>query len=545
MCLIIGVVTSLEQNCIFKMMKIPGNSYDDISKEYFVCQIDNFKFVLENATVTTNTASNQKSNSEVEMVVYAQQNVVKFIPTSIFLVFVNLQYFFIHPNQHFELLKPFYLENAKSLKVFEVINNDITVLLENSFIKANNLEHINLSGNKITDVHKMAFKGLSNLKTLNLQGNNIQSLHPSTFALLYKVEVIDLLDNTCIDKKYTNSSFSEISAEIVKKCEFESTLHDVLEVMVEKERLNSQKFKIIFSSLFKMSLAINKTEVLVKPFLKEKEKPAMDLRIDVIEAPESVNLNDFMVQLTNSNNLIEKLNKKVDKLEGNLKKVEDEGNNSRNNFKIKLEVLSHDHKSLAESFKSNEQRISEKMFELEEKYNKSLMVIQNEALIKLNDLKLISEQFTTKLIQEKTQSLQNNFEKALSQLSIKMNDKLNETRKTSQLELISDSYFNNSLTFLGDKIHKSSETFKIDLLNVEKKCSDYYLVLLQNMQDQKKSIKNEIDLQISEKVDSFDLKIKTFDDMITELKTKIYDDSHKLNERIEMLESSLNKIEND
>lgn len=530
------IVYSLEQTCIFRTFTVPKTSYGGTFGELYACEFENTKLLMENEPVTTNT-ENPKKTSEVKMVVYAKQSAVKHIPSEIFAVFSNLEYFLIYPEQQFELLKPFHLKNAKRLKVFEITYNDITTLLENSFIEATNLEHINLKGNKITKIHKMAFKGLTNLNSINLELNKIQFLHPNTFGFLHKIADINLLNNICIHKQFSNSSFSEISTEINKVCDFEYSFYDVLEVTVEKEIINSQKFKMVFMTLLKMEFAINRTEELLKMIAPQHVSHEIDPKKSFLKSSEPSKFGDIMVQLDNSNILIENLNKKVMELEENLKQVEKSKIDSEN-FHLKL---SQDVKTLSDALTVCNQSNTAQILENHEKLNKNFRSFQNETLTQFNEFETKNEQLIDNLIQEKSKSLQENFEVSIGQFSNNFNEKIIsiETSKPSQEEIISsNSYFNSSLTILADKLNQTSVIFEMNLLKAENKCSDQYLVLMQNMHDQKKTSSIEIDHRISEKVKSFDDNVKTIEQKIAKMQTEID------NQRVELERLTNIEVEN-
>jgi Leucine rich repeat len=72
----------------------------------------------------------------------------------------------------------------------------LTVVEDKSFIRAPNLQTLDLSRNKIERVDKNAFIGLQKLTTLFLHGNKIQSLYLTVFVHLPKLQYLKLQYNS-------------------------------------------------------------------------------------------------------------------------------------------------------------------------------------------------------------------------------------------------------------------------------------------------------------------------------------------------------------
>ena len=219
---LLKIISCFEQICNFEetTQQLPETP----ELKYYLCGISNTSlagYESEEITTMTNHSESSKKDSDVQMVCYEDENIVTFIPNSLFIQFSNLEYFCINKNQDFEVMTPEYLKNATNLKYFVVTGNLITKLNENIFIEAPKIEQINLMQNEITAVHFLAFNGLNNLKVLNLQGNKITHLDPLTFSSLISKPKINLLNNTCIHKNFTQSNSSssyiqEIESEIYK-----------------------------------------------------------------------------------------------------------------------------------------------------------------------------------------------------------------------------------------------------------------------------------------------------------------------------------------
>ena len=184
------------------------------SMKTYVCNIKGVNMTDPNVTYTINTKVNKKTNAEVNFLQYKTENgnTVAFIPSSIFDTFVNLETLIIDKNQNFKIMKPQYLRNASKLKLLFIFENKITNLDENLFVEAENLEYIDFEDNKIESIHKKTFSGLKKLQVLLLKGNLIKNVHFETFSHLINLQILNLLQNQCIDHKFTNlnMNFSEI-----------------------------------------------------------------------------------------------------------------------------------------------------------------------------------------------------------------------------------------------------------------------------------------------------------------------------------------------
>lgn len=228
---------TLDQKCVFDLKTTYENSYDDPMRSYYRCAVNDAKLVNENETVATITSNNRKSNDDVTMFMYKEDNFVKFIPNSIFSLFPNLEYFWIDEDQHFKHLKADSLKNAHNLKVFHVTFNDITKLGAHVFSEAIMLEYINLSSNKIETIDKSAFVGLSKLKGVLIDENRIRVMYASTFSHLKNLFVLELRENVCINKLFENASmkFAIIEGNIRFSCVYTLTPAEMAEIEEAKE----------------------------------------------------------------------------------------------------------------------------------------------------------------------------------------------------------------------------------------------------------------------------------------------------------------------
>ena len=246
----------MQQTCVFDAPTYNINTVDAPSKAYWRCVVNNVKVLTENEPVTTLTTANTKQITDVTAFLYNSGCLIKFITNSIYTTFPNLEHFFINDNQGFEFIRPEFLKNASKLITLIIRNNIISKLDANIFVEAPTLEHINLHSNKIETIDRSAFNGLPKLQNIFLNNNKVTNLHPATFKNISKLQVLNLLVNSCINKKYTNTNalIAEIAEEIEKDCKFIWTIEDVLEVTLEKEKMADKKIQSWNSKMEERSL---------------------------------------------------------------------------------------------------------------------------------------------------------------------------------------------------------------------------------------------------------------------------------------------------
>ena len=235
------VILCIDQTCMFKSGTWDIPDYDGHQQNIYYCTILNAKLIHENETITTAITRKFKSNDDVQAIQY-YQGILKYIPSSLFTEFLNMEILFIGEDQHLEDLKSYYFRNANLLKVIWISGNDVITLEKNLFIDAINLQYINLQSNKITNIHKLAFNGLQKVKQISLNGNQIKILHPETFNNLSRLQNLNLLSlKNCINESFDRafSQKSLIHDEIRKLCSYVLFADEVNEIEVKnKEERN-------------------------------------------------------------------------------------------------------------------------------------------------------------------------------------------------------------------------------------------------------------------------------------------------------------------
>lgn len=94
--------------------------------------------------------------------------------------------------------------NASDIRVLQMyslltelylMENNITVIYNNSFSNLSNLQILNICGNAISVIEQGSFVGLNEVKELYLCQNKILQLNPNTFVPLNNLKVLNLQGN--------------------------------------------------------------------------------------------------------------------------------------------------------------------------------------------------------------------------------------------------------------------------------------------------------------------------------------------------------------
>lgn len=207
----------------FKTVESHENGVGGLRRSYHACQFDNH--VVDNESEIINTDGNQKSNSDVQMVLYHEKNSLSVIPNNIFQKFPNLEYLWIGNDQKCSNFKAEYLKGATRLRTLRMAKNLMIKIPANAYIEAPNLENINLQFNNIEFVHVFAFNGLTKLQGLYLKGNPIKEMHQLTFSWLNNIVTLDLVECNCMNKEYHPEylNFAQLQSDIDHSCLYPHT----------------------------------------------------------------------------------------------------------------------------------------------------------------------------------------------------------------------------------------------------------------------------------------------------------------------------------
>lgn len=234
-----------EWTCLFENTTLVDESENVFSK-YSYPDSKNSSIILgEDEYPTSNHITHEllmtKSvkDSDVKVVRYSSGNSVKFIPSSLFVLFPKLERLFFNTDQGLEIIQPESLSKAANLKVFYVFNNNVKILEKHLFLGSPLLEHINLEMNQIETIHRETFYKLDSLKLLFLHGNKIMNLNPVTFMNNENLSVLDLTINACINKKFIDVREKiTVVEEIIKKCNFTLSVKVLLSLTDQVDKLS-------------------------------------------------------------------------------------------------------------------------------------------------------------------------------------------------------------------------------------------------------------------------------------------------------------------
>lgn len=178
----------------------------------------------------TRNISGENAIQSVELVVYSQKGHVTFIPKILFDDFKNMKYLWVEPKNKFKNLRSIRGLKGENLEAFVVEGNEIRKLGDHSFAWAKNLKIINLRQNKIEIILKMAFSGLTSLSNLYLQGNHIQHVYANTFHNLSALQLLDLANNSCMNRTISVQAikhYNTIDDEIQDHCAYDESLQNL------------------------------------------------------------------------------------------------------------------------------------------------------------------------------------------------------------------------------------------------------------------------------------------------------------------------------
>lgn len=124
-------------------------------------------------------------------------------------------------------------KNASSLRKFDVSENEITEVEQNTFDGAFHLEVLKLGRNHIHAIHREAFYWLPELKQVLLNENRLYAIDKHLFSRQTKLEFIDLSHNLLANKYEMVLFFVpklDLSFNSMTSTEIEMTVHDIGEL---------------------------------------------------------------------------------------------------------------------------------------------------------------------------------------------------------------------------------------------------------------------------------------------------------------------------
>jgi Leucine-rich repeat (LRR) protein len=130
--------------------------------------------------VTGNHVSPHK-NSEIRQLNFMNPHVLKFVPTKLFEIMPEIQYFSMVDDK-LSTLTTNAFQNFLNMETIQISDNNFPDVPASFAESCVNLRVLSFQQNWIQNVHKDAFKGLAKLEKLTLQRNNFTFLDPATFT---------------------------------------------------------------------------------------------------------------------------------------------------------------------------------------------------------------------------------------------------------------------------------------------------------------------------------------------------------------------------
>lgn len=92
-------------------------------------------------------------------------------------------------------INDFAFQEAKELKVLNLVRNELEEINYSTFKGADNLERLSLAHNNIKELRYDMFASITELETLKLQGNKLKVLDETTFSALRKLKYLNVALN--------------------------------------------------------------------------------------------------------------------------------------------------------------------------------------------------------------------------------------------------------------------------------------------------------------------------------------------------------------
>lgn len=160
----------------------------------FGCELKNVKPDQENFEINVMAKDDtNKTESDVVWVQIRDSELDDNLPKGVFEKFVNMEKFMILSSKGFKNLNVNYFD--KKIKLILMKNTDLEVIGENSLVGLTDLKILSLNYNKVRQVHKNAFRDLVNLEKIEMVYNNIESLDDDVFANNVNLKLVLLYNN--------------------------------------------------------------------------------------------------------------------------------------------------------------------------------------------------------------------------------------------------------------------------------------------------------------------------------------------------------------
>lgn len=174
---------------IFLLIVVPpsdaGHCLCDYDFDYrgYGCSAENVTVVTRNEVLIIEGEHFPLDNDQSVKVVTIRKSRVNYIPSAIFLKFLNLDDLVLNQVSLLALNQNS-LNNCGSLKSLELESNELQELRSGVFSQCSLLQKLRLASNKIAHINPKAFEGLNKLFYLDLQRNFMQTLPATALHVL-------------------------------------------------------------------------------------------------------------------------------------------------------------------------------------------------------------------------------------------------------------------------------------------------------------------------------------------------------------------------
>lgn len=132
-----------------------------------------------------------------------------YLPTNLYDFFPNLKLLAVR-SSNVQFIEKVNFEGFKAIQYLSLSDNNMETIPSDTFEDLATVIMINLHKNLLTTLHKDLFKNNIMLETLHLEANRITFLKSNMFNHLKNIKLIDLSNNLCLNKNYSNSTESQI-----------------------------------------------------------------------------------------------------------------------------------------------------------------------------------------------------------------------------------------------------------------------------------------------------------------------------------------------
>lgn len=167
--------------------------------------------------------SNLTNNDVMQFVM--DYTISTYLPTNLYNFLPNLKLLAVRSSS-VEFIEKVNFEGFKNIQFLSLSDNNMETIPSDTFSDLATVMMINLHKNLLTTLHKDLFKNNIMLKTLKLEANRITILKSDMFDHLKNIKLIDLSNNLCLNRMYSNSTVSHIQKSVKNDLDNECSLNE-------------------------------------------------------------------------------------------------------------------------------------------------------------------------------------------------------------------------------------------------------------------------------------------------------------------------------